>query len=54
MNIASRFRIDGISRYYQIPFRKCKTEDFTKRGLDVSEKILKTYENRFCPEFDKY
>ena len=54
MSISVRVRVAGVSSYIHVPYRNCKMKDFKKRGLDLPEEVLKSYENRFCPEFDKY
>lgn len=55
MSISVRQRGEGYNQFIHIPFRRCKADDFIKRGIIETEKTLKLYErSHFCPEFDKF
>ena len=55
MTVVVRKRGEDYNYFINLPFRKCKVDDFKKRGLIDTERNLLYLENtQFCPDFDKY
>ena len=55
MTVAVRYRGEGYDYFINLPFRRCKADDFKKRGLiDTHQNLLKYEKTHFCPEFDNY
>ena len=36
-------------KFYKLPFRKCKIEDFSGRGLNIDETLRSNFLTRLCP-----
>ena len=48
-------RKEGSKKYFYINFRRCKPEDFVKRGLKIhKEAFLNEFSKRMCPDIDSY
>ena len=52
MNLLARKRENGETKYVKTAFRKCTKKDFEDIGYKMDPTMVKSYEDRFCPESD--
>ena len=48
--ITGRDREFENRKFYNIPWRKCTLQDFTKKGMKILESNEQGFKKRFCPD----